>query len=245
LEWKLKEWTYKRSRLSVITLSNCRTEEVRQSILNRFPVYQIPNGIDVDAYKPLDRGECKKALGIPEGKKVLIFAAAKPYQFNKGPDLLIKALGHLKESLKKEIVLLVLGERGDAIADAVRLPAVSLGYIANDRLKAVAYSAADLCVFPTRAESLPLVLQESMACGTPMVSFNVGGVPDLVRPQITGYLATPENHDDFRLGIEQLLEDSNLRNRMGSACRSIAVNEYSLELQVKRYIKVYEDATRN
>jgi len=50
----------------------------------------------------------------------------------------------------------------------------------------------DLFIFPTRADNLPLVLQESMACGTPMVSFKVGGVPDLVRPGITGYLATPE-----------------------------------------------------
>jgi len=51
--------------------------------------------------------------------------------------------------------------------------------------------------FPTRADNLPLVLQESMACGTPMVSFKVGGVPDLVRPGITGYLATPEDVKDF------------------------------------------------
>jgi glycosyltransferase involved in cell wall biosynthesis len=65
-------------------------------------------------------------------------------------------------------------------------------------MKAIAYSAADLFLFPTRADNLPLVLQESMACGTPMISFKVGGVPDLVRPGITGYLANPEDIKDFQ-----------------------------------------------
>jgi glycosyltransferase involved in cell wall biosynthesis len=229
LEWKLKNWTYSRSRLGIITLSTCRTEEVRQSMLNRFPIYQIPNGIDIHMYQPLDRGKCRDIIGIPQNKKVLMFAAAKPYQFNKGGDLLIKAFQDLPKSLKKECILLVLGDRGEGLAEAAAIPTVNLGYVANDRLKAAAYSAADLFVFPTRAESLPLVLQESMACG----------VPDVVRAGVTGYLAEPENVADFRTGIVKLLEDDRLRNLMSQACRSIAVDEYSLELQVERYLDVY------
>jgi len=62
-----------------------------------------------------------------------------------------------------------------------------------------------------------------MACGTPMVSFKFGGVPDLVRPGITGYLATPEDVKDFCNGIVQLLEDQSLRDRMGQQCRAIAL----------------------
>jgi glycosyltransferase involved in cell wall biosynthesis len=245
LEWKLKDWTYSRSRLAVVTLSTCRTEEVRQSMLNRFPIYQIPNGINLDAYQPLDQMQCRDILGIAPGKKVLIFAAAKAYQFNKGGDLLLKALHALPKSLKKDLVLIILGDRGEAIADAAQIPSVNLGYIANDRVKSVAYSAADLFVFPTRAESLPLVLQESMACGTPAVSFNVGGVPDLVRPGITGYLAELENADDLCRGIVQLLEDESLCSSMRRQCREVIVNEYSLELQVQRYIEMYRDLLKN
>ena len=79
-----------------------------------------------------------------------------------------------------------------------------------------------------------------MACGTPMVSFNIGGVPDLVRPNITGYLAQPENSDDFCQGIIQLLEDHNLRQKMSKNCREIAITEYPLELQAKKYIELYK-----
>jgi glycosyltransferase involved in cell wall biosynthesis len=84
-----------------------------------------------------------------------------------------------------------------------------------------------------------------MACGTPMVSFNIGGVADLVRPNITGYLAQPENYHDFGQGIIQLLEDDNLRQKMSENCRAIALKEYTLELQAKRYIELYQQVRRS
>ena len=116
---------------------------------------------------------------------------------------------------------------------------INLGYLNSDRIKAIAYSAADLFVFPTRCDNLPLMLQESMACGTPMVSCKIGGVADLVRPGITGYLAEPENVEDLCNGIMELLEDSQLRAKMSQQCRAIALMEYNSELQAKRYIELY------
>ena len=76
-------------------------------------------------------------------------------------------------------------------------------------------------IFPTRADNLPLVLQESMACGTPMISCNIGGVPDLVRHNVTGYLARPEDTEDFCNGIVTLLEDKQLREKISENCRAI------------------------
>ena len=104
----------------------------------------------------------------------------------------------------------------------------------------MAFSAADLFIFPTRADNLPLVLQESMACGTPMVSFDIGGVSDLVRHNITGYLAKSEDTQEFSNGIVKLLEDDPLRQTMSENCRAIAVAEYKLELQAQRYIDLYK-----
>jgi glycosyltransferase involved in cell wall biosynthesis len=82
--------------------------------------------------------------------------------------------------------------------------------------------------------------QEALTCGTPVVSFNVDGVPDLVRPGITGYLAKPDDHKDFSNGILQLLEDEKLRLQMSRKCREIAIQEYNLEKQTKRYIELYD-----
>ena len=239
-EWKLKDWVYSRSNLAIVTLSSWLTKQVQQSMLSRFPIHQIPNGIDIEAYQPIDSEKCRYILGIPNNKKVLMFGAANIEDFRKGGDLLVEALSKLPESLKTETILLTLGYGGESIANTVGIETIDLGYISSDRLKAIAYSAADLFIFPTRADNLPLVLQESMACGTPMVSFKVGGVPDLVRHDVTGYLAIPEDSNDFCQGIIQLLEDEQLRTKMKQNCRDIALKEYSLKLQAQKYLEIYQ-----
>ncbi|MCM0594203.1 MAG: glycosyltransferase family 4 protein [Gloeotrichia echinulata IR180] len=244
LEWKLKDWVYSKSRLTIVTPSKWLSEQAKKSMLNRFPIHHIPYGIDTEAYQPIDAEKCRDILGIAPNKKVLMFGAESLKDSRKGADLLVKALQNLPEALKSEILLLTLGNGSEKTTDLVAIPTLNLGYVSSDRLKSIAYSAADLFIFPTRADNLPLVLQESMACATPMVSFKIGGVADLVRPGITGYLAQPEDIQDFSNGIVQLLEDTELRKNLSDNCRKIAIKEYSLELQAKRYIELYKQVLR-
>jgi glycosyltransferase involved in cell wall biosynthesis len=244
VEWKLKDWVYSQSNLTIVTPSYWLTEQAKASMLNRFLIHHIPYGIDTNTYQPLDPLLCKTVLDIPKNKKVLLFGAESINDNRKGGDLLLKALQQLPQSLKAEIILLTFGHGGEIITSQVGIPTLSLGYISSDRLKSVTFSAADLFIFPTRADNLPLVLQESMACGTPIVSYNIGGVSDLVRHNITGYLAEPENAEDFCNGIISLMEDEQLRQKMSQNCRVIALAEYSIELQAKRYIELYEQVLR-
>ncbi|MGZ9190101.1 MAG: glycosyltransferase, partial [Nitrospira sp.] len=102
------------------------------------------------------------------------------------------------------------------------------------------YCAADLFVSPTRADALPLVLMEAMACGTPLVAFDVGGVPDLVRPGVTGSLARPEDSGDLAHAIAELLGDESRRRTFGDNCRAIALAEYSASSVAARHIQLYE-----
>ena len=240
-EWKLKNWLYSRSNLTIVTYSKWLIEQVRQSMLTRFPIHYIPQGIDTEDYQPIDTDKCRFSLDIPQNKKVLLFGADNINDPRKGGDLLIEALSKLPESLKAETILLTFGSNGTTIAKTVDIKSLDLGYIASDRLKSIAYSAADLFLFPTRADVFGLVAQEAMACGTPTISFDVGGVRDLVRHNITGYLAVAEDTKDFSQGIIQLLEDSKLREKMAQNCRAIAVKEYSTELQIQKYIEVYRN----
>ncbi|NTU78059.1 MAG: glycosyltransferase [Chloroflexales bacterium] len=242
IDWRLKRWAYSRSSFYVAAPSRWLAERARQSILNRFPVHYLPHGIDTSVYEPLDPEVCRRLLALPAGKKVLMFAAVRLNQRSKGGDLLIKALQLLPASLRREMVLLLLGEQSQEIARSTDIPVVSLGYIGNDRIKALAYAAADVYVSPTRAEAFGLTLLESMACGTPMVTFNVGGVTETVRPGETGYLARPEDAQDLCDGIVALLSDNDGRQRAGVRCREIAVAEYSLETHVQRYIDLYHQS---
>jgi glycosyltransferase involved in cell wall biosynthesis len=240
LEWRLKNWIYGRSNLTIVAPSQWLAAQARQSMLSSLDIHCIPNGIDLAAYQPLDQQWCRTQLGVPLHQRVLLFGAQVLNDRRKGGDLLLKALQTLPAALKGETVLLTFGHDCGDIANAVGMPTLNLGYLKQDHQKAVAFSAADLLVFPTRSDNLPLVLQESIACGTPMVSFRVGGVPDVVRPGITGYLAEPEDAADLSSGIVKLLEDTQLREQMRLNCRAIAVAEYSLALQVQRYLDLYQ-----
>lgn len=239
LEWKLKRWAYSHARMTVVALSTRMTTQLQQSILGHLPVCHIPNGVDTEVYQPLDPVMCRTALGVPTHKKVLLFAAANVARPNKGGALLLKALHGLSPALQKDLVLLLMGDGGDLLASATDLDVRPMGYVGGVRLKTLLYSAADLFVLPSFGEGLPLVLLESMACGTPMVAFNVGGVSDLVRSNVTGYLAAAANVDDLRRGILMLLEDTAGRAAMGQRCRDIAVKEYDTSYNLQRHIDLY------
>jgi glycosyltransferase involved in cell wall biosynthesis len=120
------------------------------------------------------------------------------------------------------------------------LPVRDLGYLADGHLKAIAYSAADLYLFPTRADVFGLSSIESQACGTPVVSFRVGGVPDHVRPGETGFLAEPDDVLAFRDGIALLLQNEAARLRMSGTCRSSVLQDYDLSLEATRHADLYE-----
>lgn len=239
-EWKLKQWVYQRSQLSIVAPSQWLYELAKQSLLNRFPIHYIPNGIDTETYYPRDRLQCRTELGIAPHRKVLLFVSQSLKDIRKGGDLLLNAIQQLPASLKAEILLITLGEN-EVSKETFGIETLNLGYVDDDSKKVTAFSAADLFVFPTRADNLPLVLQESLACGTPMVSCRIGGVSDLVRPGETGYLAAPEDAEDLSSGIVKLLENDELRDRMRQNCRAIALQDYSIEQQAKRYSQLYSE----
>ena len=243
LVWMLKKWVYQHSNLQVVTLSRWLTDQVKQSILSHLPIHHIPNGINTNVYQPLNVAASRVKLGIPLNKQILMCAALNLAEERKGSDLLIVALNKLPAAIRENTALVMLGNSGGQMAKLIDMEVVELGFISDDRQQTAAYSAADLFVFPSRADNLPLVLQESMACGTPMVAFGVGGIPDLVRPKVTGYLAQSQDIEDFCHGILHLLENENLRLNMAANCRRITIEEYSIELQVARYTQLYELAS--
>lgn len=238
-EWRLKQWVYRRSNLVITAPSRWLINQVKDSQLHHFPSYHVPFGIDTTIYQPLDPAQARAKLGIPPSKKVLMFTATSLEDYRKGGDLLLQALNALPEPLKAETLLLTMGKGGQDIDRRITLQSVHLGYVADEHEKVMAYSAADLFLFPTRADAFGLVVQEAIACGTPIVAFNVGGVTDLVHPGVTGYLASPENVADFTDGIVQLLQDDQQRQQMGQNCRAIALEEYSQHLYLQRSLAVY------
>jgi len=210
-------------------------EARRSSLLGRFDVEVIPNGLDVETFRVRDKGVSRKVLGLPADGKVVLFAADRVNDYRKGFDLLQEAIGGLRG--ERKVTLASIGAGGGPVGDGV----VRLGSIGNERVLSHVYSAADLFVLPTRADNLPNVLVEAMACAVPCVSFDVGGVPDVVRHGNTGLLAPAENVEGLRAAILRLLDDDGLRYRLGEQGRAVAEAEFSDRIVAERYTALYEE----
>jgi glycosyltransferase involved in cell wall biosynthesis len=174
-------------------------------------------------------------LNVPAHAKVLLFLSQNVGDRHKGSLALVDAIARLKKI--PDLFLLILGH-GQFPAQA-HIPSMSLGFLKEERLLSLAYSAADLFVLPTFQDNFPNTALESMSCGLPAVAFKVGGVGEIVRDESTGVLVEQGDVEALARAIENLLSDSDRRQQMAENCRRIAVEEYSLEVQARRYAELY------
>lgn len=243
LLWRVKRLCYNNSRLTIVAPSKWILKLAKESpLLNRFPMHLIPNSVDTSVFKETPREIARTKLQIPKDKKVILFCAHGRglEDFRKGGSFLTRSLDRLSIQ-KSEVTLLVLGTSSDTREVTYGFQVMHLGHIVNnDRMIALAYSAADVYVTPTLAENLPNAILESMACGTPVVAFKVGGIPEVVRHMETGYLAEPRDSRDLANGIDVLLGNSN-RFQMSLRCREMVEKEYALDIESRRFIQLYDE----
>jgi glycosyltransferase involved in cell wall biosynthesis len=234
LLWRLKDLVYRRSALSLVVPSRWMADLVARSpLLRRFDTRYIPTGIDIDVFTPASREEARRRFGLPADRRIVFFAAAHLNERRKGLHLLVEALGRLAEP--PLLVVAGTGSVGTAVESR------SLGTISDESVLADAYRAADLFVVPTLADVLTQTAPEAIACGTPCVSFDRGGVVDVVRHLETGYQARFADVEDFARGISTLLADDELLARLRSSCREVAEEEFAVAVQVGRYAALYEE----
>jgi glycosyltransferase involved in cell wall biosynthesis len=230
LLWRLKRKVYERCRLTLIVPSRWMLELVHASpLLSRFPVHRIPHGVDPNVFRPLPKSEARNKFGLPEGRPVVLFSASDLNEPRKGLHLLEDALAGMDDP-----PLLALAGAGEIPR---RVETAWLGSIEDDEVLAHAYSAADVLAVPTVADALTQTAIESIACGTPCVSFDRGGVTDVVTDE-TGYQARFGDIDDLARGLRVVLED---HDRYAARCREIAGQEFTVDLQVRRYVELYEN----
>ena len=166
---------------------------------------------------------------------IILFVAHSSDIRRKGFDLLADALAGLRSI--PQLLLLTIGEGGSNNLD---LPEVRLGRVEEDERLAVAYAAADVFVIPSREDNLPNTVLESLSCGTPVVGFAVGGIPEMVSNGYTGNLAATDDAIGLRNALRDLLENPALRLAMSANCRKEAVSKYRLDIQAHEYRKLYE-----
>lgn len=236
--FKKKREAYKDLNLHIVTPSTWLSECAKRSaLLGNFPITVIPNCIDTDLYQPMDKMDARKVLGLDVNKKYLLFGAMHVLvDKNKGFAFLKEALKQIKDT---NIELLVYGTKDDLQRYDLPIPARSMGYISNDKMLSLLYNSADVCIVPSLSENLSNTIMESLACGIPVVAFQIGGNSDMIDHKQNGYLAKEKDSEDLSRGIEWCIVN-NADGSLSKNAREKVMNNYTIDIVSEQYKQLYE-----
>ncbi|PCH59213.1 MAG: glycosyl transferase [Gammaproteobacteria bacterium] len=239
---KKKSWSHLAKKLTIAAPSKwmacCASES---ALFKDFRVEILPNGIDHERYHPMDHRVARNVLGLPEDKKLILFGAGSATSDKrKGYHLLVDAIKKFEKQVNlADYELIVFGASSGEGESFMKTH--YLGVLADEISLALVYAAADVFVAPSLEDNLPNTVLESLACGTPVVAFNIGGMPDMISHKVNGYLAGAFDVDDLTKGLLWVLEDSKRRKSLSAAARDTVMKSFTLEQSAKRYLSLYEE----
>lgn len=237
LLWQIKKRIYQHSPLTVVVPSCWLKTNVEKSILKHHDTRLIYNGIDETLFKNRDKAEARAALDLPQDRLILLFSAygglKKPW---KGGHFFQDVYKALKD--RRDLLFVSTG----AAEARWREPGwKEVPYVSTPGQMALYYAAADLYIYPSIADNCPLAVLEAMACGTPVITFNTGGIPELVSHMQTGYVAKYKDKKDFIKGTRLFLRDTHLRKRAGIEGRRRVEATFTLSRMAENYLELYRE----
>ncbi len=234
--WEARRQVLGRCRdLVAVCPSSWLAQEASAGLWKGHRVEVIPNGLPLTTYQPVDRDRARAALGLDRSAVVLLVAAQNVRERRKGGEIVTEALRRVAH---RPYTVLTMGHGHLDVGANVLVH--RLGYVEDDETKVLAYNAADLLVHPALVDNLPHVVMEAIACGTPVVSFAVGGLPDLVRPGLTGWLAESVNPASLAATVDAAIAELASGRTLQATCRSVAEAEYDSALQSRRYLMLFQ-----
>ncbi len=227
---KKKEWFTGVKDLTIVTPSQWLADLVRQSFLKEYPVRVIHNGIDLAVFKPTE-SNFREKYNIPQTKKLLL-GVAFGWGVRKGLDVFIE----LAKRLDKEQYQIVLVGTDETVDKQLPPSIISIHRTQNQKELAEIYTAADLFVNPTREEVLGLVNLESLACGTPVLTFRTGGSPECI-DDTCGSVVEWDDIDAMEREIIRICEQAPYTKE---ACMERA-KKFDQKERFKDYIALYRE----
>jgi glycosyltransferase involved in cell wall biosynthesis len=195
------------------------------------PVYYIPNVLDNTLFKPFDKKIAKQILNIDPGQTVIAFGAVSVSSPYKGWAYLQQALQLLvKDEKYTNIIVLIFGSGYNRqIADNIPFKTKFMGYLGDEYSTMIVYNAADVFIVPSLADNQPTTVQESLCCGTPVVGFDVGGIPDMINHKENGYLAKYKDAEDVCNGVKYCLQYS---------LKGYMLPDFAPEVTIKKHLEL-------
>ncbi|MFA7658240.1 MAG: glycosyltransferase [Candidatus Gastranaerophilaceae bacterium] len=237
LIWHLKQKIYENSNITFVCPSNWLKTEAQKGLLKNQDIRLIPNGIDENIFYNFDKIQMRKELGLPIDKKILMFSASGgTLNPQKGGWYIKQVVEYYKN--RDDILLMSLGTMEEKMKEGNFL---DIAFTSSQEELAKYYSASDLFIYPTLTDNLPFVVLESLSCGTPVISFNTGGVPEEIEHMKTGYIANYKDTEDFIKGIDIFLNDENLMEKACKEARKSILKTFTKDKAVDNYINLYDE----
>jgi glycosyltransferase involved in cell wall biosynthesis len=213
----------------------------KSSLLRKYNIRSIPNPIDTNTFSPKNKAKIRVKRNVNPDKKIILFGAANINDRRKGIGYLVDALKLLKNNypVEGQVEMVVFGKNKDFDLDALPFPVHELNIITSQEEMAEIYSMADVFVTPSIEDNLPNTVMEAMACGTPVVAFNTGGIPEMIDHQENGYLANFKASDDMAKGLYEMLYASSYAELSHNA-RSKVLRDFNNETVAGQYIELYQ-----
>lgn len=246
LNWKVKKNYIEKTNIIAIAGSEWLFNQLNCSSLFRDKgKYKVLLPIDEKIYRPANKFDAKKKLNLSTDKKIIFFGAAYLDQIRKGFKELIEALSILKSNINEDkinkIHLMIAGNAIETIKNYFPFGFTFLGYLSHTEL-ATAYQAADVFVCPSIEDSGPMMINQSIMCGTPVVAFEMGVALDLVITGETGYRANLKDSSDLANGIKQILELNQAEYvKMSKNCRALGLELCHPQKQAEKFIELFNN----
>ena len=234
--WHLKKQIFQNTEIQLIVSSRWMYERVKKSpLVSHLPCEVIPFGVDTDTFFPEAKRTCRREFDIPENHKVIAFRSA-PMNLYKGNKYIIEALELLDS---KNITLLTLDKTGALEFLRDRYNIVDLGWTNNQSTLRKFFSAADVFLSPSIAESFGLMPLEAMACGTPVIVFQDTVLEEITDSPQVGIAVPYRNSEALKQAIQELFENPDRLNALGEKSAELVLSKYTFHNYVKKHAELY------
>ena len=234
---KQKAFTQKKD-ITIVGISNWLNECSKNSTLLKDKNHiNLPNPLDTNIFKPFDKEKARELWGLPKDKKLVLFGAmGATSDPRKGFYELMESLEEIEDS---NVELVIFGSERCEDTKDLGFNVYYLGQLYDDVSLVTLYNSVDVMIVPSLQENLSNAIMESLACGVPVVGFDIGGNADMIDHERNGYLAKPFSTIDLAFGIEWVLNNYNYKILCQNA-RNKVLNNFDSVILAEKYIELYK-----
>lgn len=240
--WHQKRKIYEKIPLNLVCPSQWLMSKVSRSMLADNNVSLIYNGVDERKFHP--KSEITSRIHGLEPSSLLVGFLAhggikNPY---KGGEFLLEAVHTLRERFPNAYFIEIGGNPED---DELPERFIKANYTKDEDIIVNLYNSLDLLLYPSLADNCPLVVLEAMACGTPVVAFPTGGIPELIKNRHSGLITNEINSASLIKASSMLMESEKMRTQMSYKSRQAVIESFTINKQNNSYWSLYERAIQN